>query len=154
MSEQIQYIIHVVRNKYFFTVVQKHCWMSIIQNIPAGTLRPEGVPWTFPKDPNVRYLQGTLRGPIQKLMIQWKNWVFLCNRPCITYLFLFLTGRTNIQKFQTGTSMGRLRGPVAGRPWDQVMGRSAGSRSKYFLNSTYKHFKLTLTGDSRLYSEW
>ena len=46
------------------------------------------------------------------------------NSLCITYLFLFFIGRTNIQKFWTGMSTGRLRDPVAGRPWDQMMGRS------------------------------
>ena len=46
------------------------------------------------------------------------------NSPSITYLFPFFTGRTNIQKFWSGMSTGRLRDPVAGRSWNQMMGRS------------------------------
>ena len=53
-----------------------------------------------------------------------KKLFFRSNSPCITYLFLFLTERTNIQKFLMGTSMGRLWDPVARRPWDQMTGRS------------------------------
>ena len=55
------------------------------------------------------------------------------NSPSITYLFLFFTGRKNIQKFRTETSTGRLRNPVAGRPWDQMMGRSKDGQT-CFLN--------------------
>ena len=53
-----------------------------------------------------------------------KKLFFRSNSPCITYLFLFFTGRTNIKKFLTGTSTGRLQDPVAGCPGDQIMGRS------------------------------
>ena len=56
-----------------------------------------------------------------------------------------------------GTSMGRLRDPVAGRPGDQMMGRFGDvpvtSVIHGFLNSAQKHISLTLTGYSRLYSE-
>ena len=48
-----------------------------------------------------------------------KKVFFRNNIPCITYLFLFFTERTNIQKFKTGTSTGRLWDPVAGRPGDK-----------------------------------
>ena len=51
-------------------------------------------------------MSGTCRGPsgdspetnakIDNLM---KKSIFKSNSPCITYLFLFITGRTNIQKF-------------------------------------------------------
>ena len=55
------------------------------------------------------------------------------------------------------TPTGCLRDPVAGRPEDQMMERSGNvlrtSLIHVFLNSTHKHIKLTLTGDSRLYSE-
>ena len=55
-----------------------------------------------------------------------------------------------------GTSTGRLRDPVVGRPRDQMMGRSGDVRgmSVKHLKSPTKHIKLTLTGYSRLYSEW
>ena len=83
-----------------------------------------------------------------------KKLFFRSNSPCITYLFLFFTGRTNIRKFWTGTSTGRLRDPVAGRPWDQMMGRSKDVDQTCFLNQTHKRIKLTLAVYSRLYSEW
>ena len=57
-----------------------------------------------------------------------------------------------------GASTGCLRDPVAGTPGDQIMGRSGDVRGTsvmhVFLSSTHKHIKLTLTGYSRLYSEW
>ena len=37
--------------------------------------------------------------------------------------YCFFTGKTNIQKFQTGTSRRRLWDPVAGRLGDQTMRR-------------------------------
>ena len=46
------------------------------------------------------------------------------NSPYITDLFLFFTGRKNIQKFWTGTSTGRLQDSVAGRPWETMMEHS------------------------------
>ena len=63
---------------------------------------------------------------------------FRSTSPCITYLFLFFTGRTNVQKLQTGTYTERLPGPVMERPRDQMMGRSrdgtsAGRRSNMFF---------------------
>ena len=47
-----------------------------------------------------------------------------------------------------GTSTGRVRDPVTGRPGDQMMRRSWGRPRDVgyicFLNSTQKHVKLTL----------
>ena len=73
--------------------------------------------------------------------------IFGSNSPCITYLLLFFTGR---KKFERGTSTRCLRGPVARRPWDQMM-RVLGTSIRHvghtsFLNSIHKHIKLTLTG--------
>ena len=48
-------------------------------------------------------------------------------------------------------STGRLRDQVAGRYGDQIIERS---KDVQRLNSYQKHIKLTLTGYSRLYSEW
>ena len=108
--------------------------------------------------PIVRDLQGTLRGPIQKLMIQLKNGLFRSNSLCITYLFLLQEEQNDIQKFDTGTSTGRLWNQVTGRSGDQIMGCSRHVRwtlVKYvFFKSTEKHIKLTLAGFSRLYYEW
>ena len=51
-----------------------------------------------------------------------------------------------------GTSTGRVRDPVTGRPGDQMMGRSGDipgtSEIHVLLNATHKHIKLTLTGYS------
>ena len=66
-----------------------------------------------------------------------KKVFFRCNSLCFTHLLLFFfTGKTNIQKFYMGTSIGRVPDPVAGRPGDQIMGRSedaAGRRSYMFF---------------------
>ena len=71
------------------------------------------------------------------------------NSHCITYLFLFFTGRTNIQKLKMRTSTRATCGAPLGTNDKTSMGRL-----KHVLNSTHKHIKLTLTGHSRLYSEW
>ena len=61
------------------------------------------------------------------------------NSPYITYLFLFFTGRK-------GTSTGRLRDPVAERPWDQMM-----KRSKDVRETLVEHvFEIKLTNTSNL----
>ena len=49
---------------------------------------------------------------------------FRSNSLCFTYLLLFFTEKTNIQKFEMGTSTGRLWDLVVGPPGDQMMGRS------------------------------
>ena len=83
------------------------CFIQTSQQSPAdsflsGTRRPGDVPWRSPKGLNVRDLQGTFK---ELLEDQQKNWwfdeksVFRCNSLCFTHLLLFLTGKTNIQKF-------------------------------------------------------
>ena len=57
-----------------------------------------------------------------------KKVFFRYNSSCFTHLLLFFTEKTNIQKFYMGTSTGRLLDPVAGRPGDQMMGRSGDVR--------------------------
>ena len=64
------------------------------------------VPGTSPEGPLKVLMTGTYRGSscdsqgtntkIDELM---KKLFCRCNSPCITHLFLFFTGRTNIQKF-------------------------------------------------------
>ena len=123
------------------------------------------VPGTYLKGPLKVLTSGTYRGPSEdsqgiktKIDNLMKKMFFRSISPCSTHLFLFFKGTTNFQTFKTGTSRGRLRDPVAGRPWHQMMGRSTDVRGTsailVFLNSTYKHIKLTLTGYSRLYREW
>ena len=68
----------------------------------AGTGCPGDVPWRYPKGPNVRDLQGTFRGHLedrQKIDDLMKKVFFKCNSLCFKHLLLFLTGKTNIQKF-------------------------------------------------------
>ena len=60
--------------------------------------------------------------------------VFRRNSPCFTHQLLLFIGKTNIQKFEMGTSMGRLRDPVAGRPGDQLMGCSGDVRWALVIN--------------------
>ena len=103
----------------------------------AGTRRHGDVPWRFPKCPKVRDLQGALRGPSEKLMISSKKVFSRSNTLCLIHLLLFLTGKTNIQKFYMGMSTGRLRDPVAGRPGDQIMGLSG----DVLRRSSYMFFK-------------
>ena len=89
------------------------------------------VPKTSGKGPLKIPTSGTYREPsgdsqetnakIDDLM---KKLLFRSNSPRITHLFLSFTGRKNFQKFQTGTSTGRRRDLIAGRPGDQMMGRS------------------------------
>ena len=55
-------------------------------------------------------------------------------------------------------STGRLRDQVAGRCWDQIIGRSKDAQRNVgqtcFLNSTKKRIKHTWAGYSRYYIEW
>ena len=115
----------------------------------AGTRRPGDITWTSPKGPNIRDLQGTFRellGDQQKIDDLMKKVLFNCNSPCFTHLFLFFTGKTNMQKVQ-------LRDVPETRWWN-VLGMSPGRHSyMFFLNSTQKHIKLTLTDYLRVYSE-
>ena len=67
---------------------------------------------------------GTSRGPSgdsqgtnKKIDHLTKKLFFIRNSPCFTHISLFFTGKTNIQKVSTD--------PVAGRPGDQMMRRSA-----------------------------
>ena len=113
-----------------------------IKKIIIGNTQPaHDVPRTSTEGPLKVLMSGTYKGPSgdsqgtnTKIDGCMKKLFFRSNSPCITYLFLFFTGRTNIQKFWTGTSTGRLRDPVAGRPWDQMMGRS-----KDVCGTTVKH---------------
>ena len=103
-----------------------------IEKAIIGTTQPaHNVPGTSPEGSLKVLTSGTYKRPSvdswrtnTKIDDFMKKLFFRSDCPCITYLFLFFTGRTNIQKFWTGTSTGRLRDPVAGRPWDQMMGRS------------------------------
>ena len=149
-------------------MIRKYFWVIhiIIKKIIIGnTQLAHDVPGTSPEGFLKVLMSATYRGPSgdsqetnTKINDFMKKIFFRIISPCITYLFLFFTGRTNIQKFymgdvhgtSTGPSCGTSVGPngetFQGRPWD--VGQTS------FLNSTHKHIKLTLTGYSKLYSEW
>ena len=107
---------------------------------------------------------GTSRGPSRdcngtniKIDDLMKKLFFKCNSPCFTHLSLFFNGKKyskvlngDLHRTSTGSSGRTSWGPNHGtfwrRPWEV--------RHTCFLNYTHKHIKLTLTGYSRLYSEW
>ena len=73
-----------------------------ITYVPAGTQRPMDVPWRSPKGPNVQDLKETFRelsGEQRKTNDLMKKLFFRCSSPCITDIFLFFTGKANIQSF-------------------------------------------------------
>ena len=85
---------------------------------------------TSPEGPLKVLTSGTSMGPLgdsqgtnKKIDDLTKKVFFRCNSLCFTRLLLIFTGKRNIQNFEMGTSTGRLRDPVAGRPGDQIMGR-------------------------------
>ena len=79
---------------------------SDIQSSETLTQRVHDVLGTSPEDP-VKVLRcRTYRGPLgdsqgtnTKIDDFMKKLFFRSNSPCIIHLFLFITGRTNIQKF-------------------------------------------------------
>ena len=92
-----------------------------------GNTQPaHNVPWTSHEGSlNVRGYKGPTgdsHGTNKNIDDVMKKLFFRSNRPCITYLSLFFTGRANIQD------------PVAGSPWEQMMGRSKDVGQTYFLN--------------------
>ena len=115
-------------------MIRNYFWLIhiTIEKIIIGNIQPaHDVPGTSPEGLLKVLTSGIYKGPSgdsqgtnTKIDDFMKKLFLRSNSPCITYLFLFFTGRTNIQKFWTGTSTGRLRDPVAGRPWDQMMRRS------------------------------
>ena len=62
---------------------------------PAGTRLPGDVPQSSPK----RGPSGDSQETNTKIDDLMKKLFFKSNSPCITYIFLFFTGRKNLQKF-------------------------------------------------------
>ena len=94
-----------------------------------------------------------LIGPIQKLIIEWKN----CPRFKLSLYYIIISVFYRKNKYSnvlSGTSMGHLQDPIVGRSGDQIMGHSRDVPrmlvKQCFLNSTHKYIKLALTGYSRL----
>ena len=110
---------------------------------PEGTRWPRDVPWRFPKGPNVKPTRETTRDTKEtntKIDDFMKKLFLRSNSPCITCLFLFFAGRTNIQKFWTGRPRdvyGTQLLDVPVTKWWDVPRTSVGRRSNMFfkLNS-------------------
>ena len=134
------------------------------RKLPAGTLRPRDVPWRFPKGPNLKPIrettrdpQKTLRGPIQKLMILWKNCFSEVIVLVLHICFCFLQEEQLFKSSERGRPRDVYRTQLLdahGTKWWDVWRRSVDVGQTCFLNYTHKHIKLTLAGYSRLYSEW
>ena len=141
----------MVRN--YFRVIHSSVTIEkiIIGNTqPAHDVRgmsPEG-PLKLLTSGTYRVLSGDSQGTNTKIYDFVKKLFFRSNRPCIIYLFLLFTRRTNIQKFQTGTSAKRLRDPVAGRPWDQMMGRSRDVRGTSVKHVLKRKHTIIETGNT------
>ena len=67
---------------------------------------------------------GDSQGTNTKIYDFMKKLFFISNSRCITYLFLFLEEE---QIFKS-SKQGRLRDPIAGRPWEQMMEHSKNVR--------------------------
>ena len=89
----------MIRN--YFRVIHIAIEKIIIRN----TQPVHEVPGTYPEGPLKVITSGTYRGPsgnskgTNTKIDDFKKLSFRSNSPCIKYLFLFFTGRTNIQKF-------------------------------------------------------
>ena len=135
-------------------------WEDYHRKHPARTLRPREIPWRWPKGPNVkptrettRDPQGTLRGPIQKLIILWINCFSEVIVPVLHICFCFLQEEQIFKSFEWGRPRdvyGTQLMDVHWTKWWDVLRASVRRRS----NMSHKHIKLTLAGYSRLYSEW
>ena len=88
-----------------------------------------------------------------------KKVLFRCNSPCFTHRLLFFTEKKNkYAKVLNGDVHGTSKGPISGTSQAPDDGAFWGrprdvGHTCFFLNSTQKHIKLTLTGHSRLYSQ-
>ena len=100
-------------------------------HFPAGTRRPEDVPWRFPKGPNVRDVQETLRRPTKKLMI-WLKKGFLDAIVFILHIYYcFLLEKQIFKSSKWGRPRdvyGTQLRDVSGTEWWDVLGTSAGRR--------------------------
>ena len=116
---------------------------------PAGTRRPEDVPWRSSKGPKVRDLQGTFRGLSGNLYKNWRFYeiifFFRSNSPSITSLqryYIIDVGFCFLQKEQIFKNSKRVRPrdvygthlqDVPGTKWWYVLGTPVGRRSNMFF---------------------
>ena len=111
---------------------------------PASTRRPRDVLWRFPNGKPTRETtrgpQGTLRGPIQKLIILWKN----CFSEVIVLVLHICFCLLQEEQIFKSSERGRPRDvygtqllDVHGTKWWDVLRTSVGRRSNMFfkLNS-------------------
>ena len=111
--------------------------------------------------------KGKLRGTNTKIDDLMKKLIFRGINACIPYLFLFFTGRTNIQSSKRGHPQNPVLLQYPGLVQNLVVGHGTSQGPNYgtflgclqdigqtcFLNSNQKQNKLTLTGYSRFYNE-
>ena len=136
-----------------------------IEKIFIGNTRPsQDVFGTSTEDPlrvitsgPIGDLQGTLSGPIQKLIILWK----MCFSEVIILVlhicFCFLQEEKIFKSSKRACPRDVYRaqfGVVSGTKWWDVLRTSMGRPSNMFLKLTHKYIQVTLTVYSRLYSEW
>ena len=107
---------------------------------PAGTRRPEDVPWRSPKGRNLRDFQGTFRGLLEdrhkKMIISWKKCfldaIVLVLRIC--YCFLLEKQICKSSKWgRPRDAYGTQLRDVPGTRWWDVLGTSPGRRSYMFF---------------------
>ena len=109
--------------------------ITIKRIIIGNTQSAHDFPGTSPEGPLKVLMSGTYKGPSgesqrtnTKIDDFMKKLFSRSNSPCITYLFLFFYRKNHYSEVLNGdvhgTSTGRPRDPVAGRPWDQMTGRS------------------------------
>ena len=128
--------------------------LKLTMELPSRHTTSWDVSWRSPKAPNVRILQGT----------STKKWWF---NEKIVFLDAIVLGLHIYSRFYRkkkylkvlnwdvhGTSTGRSYGTSRGQNDRIFWGRPRDMGCTCFLNSTHKHFKLTLAGYSRLYSDF
>ena len=125
----------MIRN--YFWVIHTTIQKIIIGNIQPAQDDPETSSEGSPKCPNIRDPQGTLREPIQKLMILWKNCFFRSNSHCVTYLFLFLEEEQIFKSSKRGRPRdvyGTQLLDVHGTKWWDILRTTVRHWSNIFLN--------------------
>ena len=102
----------------------------------SGTRRPKNIPWRFPKAPTVkptrettRDPQGTLTGPIQKLMVLWEN----CLSEVIVLILHICFCSLQEERGRPWDVYGTQLLDVHGTKWWNVVRTSVERRSSMFL---------------------
>ena len=157
-------------NKYCpnFLIVLKKSTTDAIKTVSKGAIRKTAgttsqpvcnVSGTSPKGSLKVLMSGTSRGPSENSQVTNKIIDDLMNKAIVLVLHIYYCfyWKNKHSKVINGDVHGTCTGPSCGTsrgPNDRTfLGRLRDVGDTYFLNSTHKHIKLTLTGYSRLYSE-